>query len=74
MRVHEYPDGQLAVFWGPHRLADYDATGAIIRQQPQAAQWLSHVADLNLVWNGVRDWTTAQSTLMRRLATAMTAW
>jgi hypothetical protein len=41
VRVHEYPDGQLAVFWGPHRLADYDATGAIIRQQPQAAQWLS---------------------------------
>ena len=23
VRVHEYPDGQLAVYWGPHRLADY---------------------------------------------------
>jgi hypothetical protein len=22
VRVHEYPDGRLAVFWGPHRLAD----------------------------------------------------
>jgi hypothetical protein len=23
--VHEYPDGRLAVFHGPHRLADYDS-------------------------------------------------
>jgi hypothetical protein len=37
VRVHEYPNGQLAVFWGPHRLADYDATGTIIQQQRQAA-------------------------------------
>ena len=22
--VHEYPDGRLAIFHGPHRLADYD--------------------------------------------------
>ena len=22
VRVHEYPDGRLAVFWGPHRLAE----------------------------------------------------
>ena len=28
VRVHAYPDGSLAVFWGPHRLADYDAKGA----------------------------------------------
>jgi len=27
VRVHEYPDGRLAVFHGPHRLADYDAKG-----------------------------------------------
>ena len=27
VRVHEYPDGRLAVFHGPHRLADYDAQG-----------------------------------------------
>jgi transposase len=29
VRVHEYPDGQIAVFLGPHRLADYDAAGVI---------------------------------------------
>jgi transposase len=29
VRVHEYPDGTIAVFLGPHRLADYDATGQI---------------------------------------------
>ena len=34
VRVHEYPDGRLAVFWGPHRLADYTAGGRII--QPEA--------------------------------------
>lgn len=29
VRVHEYPDGQIAVFLGPHRLADYNAQGSI---------------------------------------------
>jgi len=29
VRVHEYPDGGLAVFWGPHRLAGYDASGVM---------------------------------------------
>jgi transposase len=29
VRVHEYPDGALAVFLGPHRLADYDADGVL---------------------------------------------
>jgi hypothetical protein len=37
VRVHEYPDGQLAVFLGPHRLADYDPGGAIIDTTPIAA-------------------------------------
>lgn len=37
VRVHEYPDGQLAVFWGPHRLADYDVKGTIIQSERQAA-------------------------------------
>ena len=37
VRVHEYPDGHLAVFWGPHRLADYHANGTIIQQERQAA-------------------------------------
>jgi transposase len=27
VRVHEYPDGRLAIFHGPHRLADYDDQG-----------------------------------------------
>jgi hypothetical protein len=27
VRVHEYPDSSLAIFHGPHRLADYDAQG-----------------------------------------------
>jgi hypothetical protein len=27
VRVHEYPDGGLAILHGPHRLADYDAQG-----------------------------------------------
>src|SRR5512147_2584394 len=37
VRVHEYPDGRLAVFWGPHRLADYDPQGAIINAHALAA-------------------------------------
>jgi len=37
VRVHEYPDGQLAMFWGPHRLADYDARGTIVLPEQQAA-------------------------------------
>jgi hypothetical protein len=37
VRVHEYPDGQLAVFWGPHRLADYNANGTIIQHERLAA-------------------------------------
>jgi hypothetical protein len=24
VRIHEYPDGRLAVFHGPHRLAEYE--------------------------------------------------
>nr|WP_226830228.1 hypothetical protein [Acidithiobacillus caldus] len=27
VRVHRYPDGRLALFHGPRRLADYDANG-----------------------------------------------
>jgi transposase len=37
VRVHEYPDGTIAVFLGPHRLADYDATGKIRPTTEQAA-------------------------------------
>ncbi len=27
VRVHEYPDRHLAIFHGPRRLAEYDASG-----------------------------------------------
>jgi hypothetical protein len=37
VRVHEYPDGRLAVFHGPHRLADYDAKGNLCDDQKLAA-------------------------------------
>jgi transposase len=37
VRVHEYPDGQLAVYWGPHRLADYSADGTLIQPEAGAA-------------------------------------
>jgi transposase len=37
VRVHAYPDGRLAVFWGPHRLADYDAKGIIVDPDREAA-------------------------------------
>ena len=28
VRLHEYPDGALALFWGPHRLADFGPDGS----------------------------------------------
>ena len=37
VRVLEHPDGRLAVFWGPHRLADYDALGNITNAHALAA-------------------------------------
>lgn len=37
VRVHEYPDGALAVFLGPHRLADYDLNGVYIEPKRKAA-------------------------------------
>lgn len=30
VRVHEYPDGRLSVFFGPHRLATFTAEGGVI--------------------------------------------
>jgi hypothetical protein len=35
--VHEYPDGTIALFLGPHRLADYDHRGAIVDSRMRAA-------------------------------------
>jgi transposase len=37
VRLHEYPDGRIAVLLGPHRLGDYHANGAIIDNTPIAA-------------------------------------
>lgn len=37
VRVHQYPDGTIAVFLGPHRLADYDADGRIATTIARAA-------------------------------------
>ncbi len=37
VRVHEYPNGRLAVFHGPHRLADYDTEGTLCDDQRLAA-------------------------------------
>ena len=38
VRVHEYPDGTLAVFHGPRRLARYTAEGRGDRRRPDCAQ------------------------------------
>jgi transposase len=37
VRVHAYPDGRLAVYLGPHRLADYDARGVLSVPEQAAA-------------------------------------
>lgn len=37
VRVHEYPDGAISIFWGPHRLASYYADGATSDHKDQAA-------------------------------------
>jgi transposase len=37
VRVHEYPDGSLAIYHGPHRLADYSAAGTLIEPARLAA-------------------------------------
>lgn len=37
VRVHEYPDGRLAIFHGPHRLADYDPMGKLCDDHDLAA-------------------------------------
>ena len=37
VKVHAYPDGSVAIFWGPHRLGEYDAAGVLIQPTRQAA-------------------------------------
>ena len=36
VRVHEYPDGTLAIFHGPHRLANYRPDGSLVEQKEAA--------------------------------------
>jgi transposase len=36
VRVHEYPDGMVSIFLGPHRLATFDAGGTEIVSAPAA--------------------------------------
>ena len=38
VRVHEYPDGRLAIFHGPRRIADYGSDGALIEPPTQKVQ------------------------------------
>jgi hypothetical protein len=37
VRVHRYPDGRLAVFHGPRRLADYNADGKLLKSRAKRA-------------------------------------
>jgi len=37
MRLYRYPDGTLAVFWGPQRLGDYDTSGCLLGAERLAA-------------------------------------
>jgi hypothetical protein len=37
VRIHEYPDGAVSVFWGPHRLAQFAADGTPIVVIPTTA-------------------------------------
>ena len=46
VRVHEYPDGSLGVFLGPHRLANYASTGCQIGPDaPEPGSVLGAVKD-----------------------------
>ena len=38
VKVHEYPDGTLAIFYGPRRLARYRADGCEIKEENTAKQ------------------------------------
>ena len=36
VRMHRYPDGRMAVFHGPRRLADYEPDGSLVGEPPHA--------------------------------------
>ncbi len=44
VRVHEYPDGSLAIFHGPQRLAGYSQDGRLMEEKPAAKGVLRLVA------------------------------
>ena len=52
VRVHEYPDGELAVYWGPHRLADYDAAGLMVQPVPTPGSSLVGIASRDAMQGG----------------------
>jgi hypothetical protein len=37
VRLHEYPDGAVALFWGPHRIADFPPPGTAAETTRRAA-------------------------------------
>ncbi|MCP4679815.1 MAG: ISNCY family transposase [Deltaproteobacteria bacterium] len=37
VRIHRYPDGRLAVFYGPRKLADYDSKGVLTTSKEEHA-------------------------------------
>jgi len=37
VRVHRYPDGMLAIFYGPRKLADYDSNGNLLIEAKDAS-------------------------------------
>jgi hypothetical protein len=50
VKVHEYPDGTLAVFHGPRLLARYDATGGVMRTGLRPSRDLLRRSDLQALW------------------------
>ena len=38
VRVHRYPEGRLAVFHGPRKLAEYESDGSLVAEAPAAEQ------------------------------------
>ena len=44
VRVHRYPDGRMAVFHGPRRLAEYESDGALVADDVRTAPACAAVA------------------------------
>ena len=63
VRLNEYPDGAVALFWGPHRIADFPPPAAA------ASKWTRGFAKSVLRQSRRRGWepTPKQLAMMRRL-------